>query len=51
MSNAFDSIKLSFRENHRMFLHEEEFIVLRMLVLSVINSRPGREPWGLVDGQ
>ena len=34
-----------------MFLHKEEFIVLRMLVLSVIKSRPGREPWSLVDGQ
>ena len=33
-----------------MFLHEEEFIALGMLVLSVINSRRGREPWSLVDG-
>lgn len=50
MRDAFDSRKLSFREDHRMFLHEEEFIVLGMLVLSVINSRRGREPWSLVDG-
>ena len=51
MRDAFDSIKLSFREDHRMFLHEEEFIALGLLVLSVINSRRGREPWSLVDGQ
>ena len=33
-----------------MFLHEDEFIVLGMPLLSVTNSRPGREPWSLVDG-